>query len=171
MGSLNIVIFPKIHLGSQKYHPCWPSKPVDSVLSQAPLLPSPMPTEPSQACHELAETPAAHGQGTSWGEDACIEALPMTPAQSHFLSVPNLEEGKSEFIRALGTLPGPFQGMAAPRPPLSPKADWDLPLERPLFAAWEALGALSACFCIDHRESFLGPGGEFCISCRHHRPP
>ncbi|XP_047580893.1 uncharacterized protein LOC125097396 [Lutra lutra] len=27
-GSLNIVIFPKIHLSSQKHHPAWPSKPV-----------------------------------------------------------------------------------------------------------------------------------------------
>lgn len=84
LGSLNIVIFPKIHLGGQKYHPGWPSKPADSVLSQASLHPSPIPTQPNQACHELAEIPAALGQGTFWGGDGWTETLPMSPAQIHF---------------------------------------------------------------------------------------
>lgn len=67
----------KNHLSSQKYHPGWLSKPVDSGLSQASLatLP-PFFHSPTILCHEMAEMPAALGQGMSWGGEARLKPCP-----------------------------------------------------------------------------------------------
>ena len=86
--SLNIVIFPKIHLSSQKNHPGWLSKPV-SFRNQSSLTPRPPPppffNSPAGPDANWHACLLPWGRGTSelWGK-AEPEPRPLLPAQNSF---------------------------------------------------------------------------------------
>lgn len=72
------------------------------------------------------------------------------------LSVPNPGEGKTGLIRTLGNV-------SSSQPVSKGRLGFPPPPSLCLMALGKPLPLFNLHFLLDHRESFLKPGGEFCV--------